>query len=212
MAKFICEFEGVRGRTLKLYDTKCVIITDVTAGSVITGNATDGEKTVFFCDIVGIQYKKSGLLIGYLQIETPSIQMNNINDNMFSENTFTFQEGKHGITNALMKSVYDYITDRIEEIKYGTKIISEIPDFESQKVYYALENIKNDCNDNNILQDNILKWEQILAEHSSISGRCGMCGAKKKSLVFSEFEDVFGKAQRNLCCDCFFKYNAIVKK
>ncbi len=54
MAKFIYEFEGVRGRVLTLYDTKVVIATDVTFGSIITGNATDGEKTIFLSDVVGV--------------------------------------------------------------------------------------------------------------------------------------------------------------
>ena len=60
MAKFIYEFEGVRGRNLKLYDTKVVVTTNVTVGSFITGNVTDGEKTIFLSDIVGVQFKRSG--------------------------------------------------------------------------------------------------------------------------------------------------------
>jgi len=135
MANLICKLEGVRGRTMRLYDTKCVITTNITAGSVITGNLTDGEKTLFLKDIVGVQFKESGALIGYLQFETSSHQMNNSNSNMFSENTFTFESGKNGITNVLMKKVYSYVVDRIEELKYGEKIISKIPDFESLKDY-----------------------------------------------------------------------------
>ena len=90
MAKLICDLVGCRGRRMKLYDTKCVIITDKTVGSLITGNITDGEKTIYLKDVVGVQFKKSGMLIGYLQLETPSMQMNNQKDNMFSENTFTY--------------------------------------------------------------------------------------------------------------------------
>ena len=133
MANFICEFEGVRGRNLKLYDTKIIITTKKTAGSLITGNFTDGEKTIYLCDIVGVQFKKSGLAIGYLQFETSSMQMNNKNDNFFSENTFTFENRKNGITNELMASLYSYITDRIEELKYNSTIINETPDFEAMQ-------------------------------------------------------------------------------
>lgn len=118
MAKKIYKLYGVRGRILDVYDTKCVITTEPTIGSFLTKNVTDGVKTIFLCDIVGVQFKKSGVMIGYLQFETPSAQMNNQNDNMFSENTFTFSEGTNGITNQLMQEVYDYIVDRIEEIKY----------------------------------------------------------------------------------------------
>ena len=135
MANFICEFEGVRGRNLKLYDTKIIITTKKTVGSLITGNFTDGEKTIYLCDVVGIQFKKSGGLIGYLQFETPSMQMNNKSDNMFSENTFTYENGKNGITNDLMVVLYNFVTDRIEELKYGTSVIAETPDFESMKIY-----------------------------------------------------------------------------
>ena len=129
MAKLICVLEGVRGREMRLYDTKCVINTKKTAGSFITGNFTDGEKTIYLCDVVGVQFKRSGGLIGYLQFETSSMQMNNKDSNMFSENTFTFEEGKNGITNAIMESIYDYVTDRIEELKYGTTIIEETPNY-----------------------------------------------------------------------------------
>ena len=82
MANFICEFEGVRGRNLKLYDTKIIITTKLAASSLITGNFTDGEKTIYLCDVVGVQFKRSGDLIGYLQFETSSIQMNNQSFNL----------------------------------------------------------------------------------------------------------------------------------
>jgi len=58
MAKHICTLEGVRGRGMILYDTKCVFTTKVTAGSIITKNATDGDKTIFLCDVTGVQFKK----------------------------------------------------------------------------------------------------------------------------------------------------------
>ena len=212
MANFICEFEGVRGRSMRLYNNKIVISTKITVGSIMTGNMTDGEKTIFLSDIVGIQFKKSGAIIGYLQFETPSAQMNNISDNMFSENTFTYEEGKNGITNNLMTTLYNFICDRMEEIKYGITIINEVPDFESKKVYYATKDVKSVDYNDDTCEDNFQKWEQIITEYGSVSGRCEMCGVKKKNLVYSEFEDIFGKAQRNLCFDCFFNHNAIAKK
>ncbi len=48
MAKLICKLEGVRGREMKLYDTKCVINTKKTVGSFISKNFTDGEKLCFY--------------------------------------------------------------------------------------------------------------------------------------------------------------------
>jgi hypothetical protein len=119
VAQLLYRLEGVRGRSILIYDRKCVISTKVGVGSVLTGNVSDGEKTIFYTDVVGVQFKKSGGLIGYLQFETGSVQMNNQNSNMFSENTFTFEQGKNGITNELMETVYHQICDILEQIKYG---------------------------------------------------------------------------------------------
>jgi len=130
VSKLVCKLEGVRGRKIAVYDNKCVINTDATLGSLLTNNALDGEKTIFYIDVVGVQFKVSGLAIGYLQLETPSMQMNNQASNMFSENTFTFEENKNGITNELMEQVRDYILSRIEGYKYGTiqQLPQEIPE------------------------------------------------------------------------------------
>lgn len=118
MAKLICRLSGVRGRSMDIFDNKCIIRTEPTAGSVISGNATDGEKTIFYIDCTGLQFKKHNLAIGFLQLETPSMQMNNQNSNFYSENTFTFEE-VNGISNELMHEVYSYISRRIEGYKYG---------------------------------------------------------------------------------------------
>ena len=119
MSKLLYQFEGVRGRFMWVFDRKVVIATKAGMASLLTGNVSDGEKTVFYKDVVGVQFKKSGALIGYIQFETGSNQMNNQNSNMFSENTFTFENGKNGITNEQMESMYHYICDLIEQVKYG---------------------------------------------------------------------------------------------
>lgn len=115
MSKLICNINGARGRSIEIYDNKCVIKTDVTLGSIITHNATDGEKTIFYIDITGVQFKESGITLGYLQLETPSMQMNNKDSNFFSENTFTFDND-----NEYIRRVYEFIIARIEGYKYGT--------------------------------------------------------------------------------------------
>ena len=119
MSNLLYKLEGVRGRSLEVYDRKVIIHTKANVGSLLTGNATDGEKTIFYPDIVGVQFKKSGALLGYLQFETGAVQMNNQNSNMFSENTFTFEEGVNGITNDYVASVYRLVCDLIEAVKYG---------------------------------------------------------------------------------------------
>ncbi len=200
MANFICEFEGVRGRNLKLYDTKIIITTKKTAGSLITGNFTDGEKTIYLCDVVGVQFKKSGLAIGYLQFETPSMQMNNKNDNFFSENTFTFENGKNGITNELMGALYNFVTDRIEELKYGNALVSEIPNFESMKVY------KVSANETTTEQEGADSVEKAAEEPVGL--KCELCDDYFEHLTYCKIKDDFGTRYRNICDDCIKKHNA----
>lgn len=103
---------GVRGRSIKIYPYKCVINTDVTIGSILTNNATDGEKTIYYKDCVGIQYKRPGATLGYLQFETAANTMNNEKSNTFNENSFTFEKNTE-----LMDEIYEYIIGIMDEIK-----------------------------------------------------------------------------------------------
>lgn len=105
----IYNINGCEGRSIKVYRDRCIIKTDANLDSFLTGNATDGEKTIFYSDVVGVQYKPSSgkLSIGYIQLETSSAQMNNIRSNFFGENTFTFK------SNDKMDEVRDYIIYQI---------------------------------------------------------------------------------------------------
>ncbi len=131
MSNLICVLYGVRGRNIEIFDNKCIIHTELTAGSFLSGNTTDGEKTLFYMDCVGVQFKESRATIGYLQLETPSMQMNNQASNFFSENTFTFEQGKNGLSNPIMRQVYRFICDRVEGYKYGTdkEPLTEAPEY-----------------------------------------------------------------------------------
>ena len=76
----IYDLNGVRGRHLDVYEDKVVITVKANFGSFLTGNISDGEKTIYFVDCIGVQFKKSGFQIGYLQFETASGTMNNKRD------------------------------------------------------------------------------------------------------------------------------------
>lgn len=106
---------GVRGRYMKVYDDKCVIGTTPGLGSLITGNVSDGEKTIYYVDCVGVQFKRSNLQIGYLQLETASSSMNNKANNFFNENSFTYDESV--ISNTTMYQVSEYVKSKVEEAK-----------------------------------------------------------------------------------------------
>ncbi len=115
MSEKIYEIRGVRGRHLDVYEDKVVISIRASIGSLLTGNVFDGEKTIYYRDAIGVQFKKSGLSIGYLQIETASSQMNNRANNFFNENSFTFDKTK--VSNEKMEEVANYVKQRIDDIK-----------------------------------------------------------------------------------------------
>ena len=112
------DLKGNRGRSMKVYDRKVEINVTVTAGSILTGNATDGEKTIYYTDVIGLQYKKPGAAIGYLQFETASGQMNNEKSGFWSENTFTYTDKE--VKPSVMNEVVKYIKDTLETLKYGS--------------------------------------------------------------------------------------------
>ena len=115
LSDVVYHIEGARGRVIDIYPHKCVITTGVTFGSIITRNATDGEKTIYYQDCIGLQVKYPGLTIGYIQFETASMTMNNSGSNFFNENSFTFEESQ--ITSDEMNIVVDYIKAQLEDIK-----------------------------------------------------------------------------------------------
>ena len=113
MAKPIYDIKGARGRSIKVFEDKCIISTKAGFGSFVTGNASDGEKVLYYTDVLGVQFKKAGLQLGYLQLETASSSMNNRADNFFNENSFTFEEN----LNAEMEFVTKYVKQKVEEVK-----------------------------------------------------------------------------------------------
>jgi len=109
--------DGVRGRHIDIYTDKVIITTSVTLGSLLTNNATDGEKTIYYSDCIGVQFKQSKFAIGYLQLETASSNGNNKHSNFFAENSFTFDETV--ISNEKMTEVADYVKSRVDAVKKG---------------------------------------------------------------------------------------------
>ena len=107
--------DGARGRKIDIYPNKCVITVGVTIGSVLTSNATDGEKTIYYCDCIGLQFKKPGVTLGYLQFETAASTSNNLSSNFFNENTFTYEESH--INEHCMDTIVEYVKQQLEKTK-----------------------------------------------------------------------------------------------
>ena len=110
--------DGVRGKHIDIYTDKVVITTKVTIGSLLTNNATDGEKTIYYSDCIGVQFKQAGFTIGYLQLETASGNGNNEASNFYAENSFTFDEIV--ISNKKMTEVTNYVKSRVDAVKKGS--------------------------------------------------------------------------------------------
>ena len=140
----IYSINGVRGRHIDVFDNKCIIKTKVTIGSLLTHNATDGTKTIYYADVVGVQFKEPGITIGYLQLETPGLTMNNAASNFFNENSFTFDTTV--IATEKMREIAAYIEERVQEIKR--------PKQETQTVAPAVPQIS--------VADELLKFKQLL--------------------------------------------------
>ena len=131
----VYSIDGVRGKHIDIYENKCTIKTKITLGSIIASNATDGEKTIYCKDCVGVQFKPAKITIGYLQFETSSGMMNNKGSNFFGENSFTFDPSV--ITNEKMEEVANYVRKKIDEIKTagdrGTTVVNSISPAEEVK-------------------------------------------------------------------------------
>lgn len=115
MSDLIYDLKGCRGRHIQVFDDKVILSVKAGVGSFLTGNVIDGQKTIYYTDCIGIQFKKSGLVIGYLQMETSSATMNNKESNLYNENTFTWETTQQ--SNKKMEEVRKYIEERVNYYK-----------------------------------------------------------------------------------------------
>ena len=118
--------EGVRycmvnnlGRILDVYDNKVVYTSTQSTSTMVTGlvfgtSVTQGEKTIYFKDAIGVQYKPSSLADGYIQVETAAGGMTSSSSQYGGENSIQFS-GKE--KNAEAEIIVAFIQKKIEEIK-----------------------------------------------------------------------------------------------
>lgn len=134
----VYDLQGVRGRYMKVYENRAVIGVKANLGSFVTGNVSDGEKTIYYRDCVGVQFKESGVQIGYLQLETASGIMNMKQSNFFNENSFTFDLTVQ--SNEKMTEVADYVRSKVEEAKNGggQTIVKEVSAADELKKFKEL--------------------------------------------------------------------------
>ena len=146
----VFSIDGARGRHMDVFPYKVIIKTNVTLGSVITKNATDGEKTIYLKDIIGLQFKPCGVTLGYLQFETATSSMNNEKSNFFNENTFTYNAS----TESQMADVYWYIRGILDDIKLSEmKYLSRIKETNVDTLVPSYEEKQENVFENDELPD-----------------------------------------------------------
>lgn len=118
--------EGVRycminntGKILDVYDNKVIFTSTKSTSTVLTGlvfgtSTTQGEKTIYYKDAIGVQYKPSSIADGYIQIETAAGGMTSSSSQYSGENAIQFS-GKE--RNAEAEIVVSFIRNQIEQIK-----------------------------------------------------------------------------------------------
>ncbi len=84
--------------------------------SFLTNDFFNGDKDIYYFDMISCQFKEgSSIILGYLQFEVYGAYHGN---NFGSENSFTFEYE----LNRKMFDVYQYVKNRIREIKTGGNI------------------------------------------------------------------------------------------
>ena len=79
---------------------------------LLGGSTTQGEKTIYYKDAIGVQYKPSTITDGYIQVETAAGGLS-ASSAYGGENSIQFS----GKNNEEAKIITDYIRGKIEEIK-----------------------------------------------------------------------------------------------
>ena len=107
------------GKILDVYDNKVVFSSTKSTSTLVTGlvfgtSVTQGEKTIYYKDAVGVQYKPSSIADGYIQIETAAGGVTSSSSQYGGENSIQFS-GKD--RNAEAEMIVDFIKRKIEEIK-----------------------------------------------------------------------------------------------
>ena len=107
------------GKILDVYDNKVVFSSTKSTSTLVTGivfgtSVTQGEKTIYYKDAIGVQYKPSSIADGYIQVETAAGGVTSSSSQYGGENSIQFS-GKE--RNAEAEIIVAFIKNKIEEIK-----------------------------------------------------------------------------------------------
>ncbi|MBR2715095.1 MAG: SHOCT domain-containing protein, partial [Ruminococcus sp.] len=116
------EFIGPRGRSLLVYEDKCVFIKKGTYGTLI-GKTADNEKTIYYHDVVGVKYKRVNNTNGYLQLQTASNITRLNSDDYYDDNTFPFGPDIEDE----VKIAAEYIQEKVNNAKTRSTVVATGP-------------------------------------------------------------------------------------
>jgi len=107
------------GKILDVYENKAMFTSTQSTSTVVTGlvfgtSTTQGEKTIYFKDILSVQYKPSSIADGYIQLETAAGGVSSSSSQYGGENSIQFS-GKE--RNAEAEIIVDFIRKKVDEIK-----------------------------------------------------------------------------------------------
>jgi len=107
------------GKILDVYENKVVFTSTQSTSTVVTGlvfgtSMTQGEKTIYYKDAIGVQYKPSAIADGYIQVETAAGGVSSSSSQYGGENAIQFS-GKQSNEDA--EVIVAYIRKQIEDIK-----------------------------------------------------------------------------------------------
>ena len=107
------------GKILDVYENKVVFSSTKSTSTLVTGlifseSVTQGEKTIYYKDVIGVQYKPSSIADGYIQIETAAGGMTSTSSQYSGENAIQFSGKKN---NEEAEIIVSFIRKQVEEIK-----------------------------------------------------------------------------------------------
>lgn len=105
------------GKILDVYENKVVFTSTQSTSTVVSslflgGSTTQGEKTIYYKDAIGIQFKPSKVTDGYIQVETASAGRS-ASSEYGGENSIQFG----GKSNADAEAIVSFLRKKIEEVK-----------------------------------------------------------------------------------------------
>lgn len=102
------------GDVLDVYDDRLVITQEGVRGFISRG--LSGEKVILFSDITSVQYKRCGVMAGFMELTFPGSndRPGGAGAGTHNENRFTFSSLKPAELNRQMDKVYEFVESKIK--------------------------------------------------------------------------------------------------